>query len=53
MLPVEVVALGDLLLDLSLDLADVVLLQSAGGGLVLLPEYADVVTPLEPTSLRR
>lgn len=53
MLPIEIVALGYLLLDLCLDLEDILLQQAPGSGLVLLPEHADVVAPLESTSPRR
>jgi hypothetical protein len=48
-LPIEVVALGDFLLDFILDLEDVLLDESLGGRLVLLPKYADVVSALEST----
>jgi hypothetical protein len=48
-LPIEVVALCDFLLDFILDLEDVLLDESLGGRLVLLPKYADVVSALEST----
>jgi hypothetical protein len=48
-LPIEVVALGDFLLDFILNLEDVLLDESLGGRLVLLPKYADVVSALEST----